>query len=223
MKRAELAKRLVASELTIGRTEEQVADFVRQAVCRGLLGVCVYQNMVLTAVEAAKGSGLKIFTVAGFPSGIDVPVTKVSDVELSIRRGAAEVAMGVNLSAWKSGDFETLEEELRRGTEAAHRQGGYISAVLNTYQLEDEEVSQLAALCAECGVDAIKTTSGDSVIPRATTDRDVERILSAVDKKAKVEAEGQISMLESVLALLEAGADVVYSSDAFSILDSAQE
>ena len=37
MKKAELAKRLVASELTIGRTEEQVVRLVHQAAERGLL------------------------------------------------------------------------------------------------------------------------------------------------------------------------------------------
>lgn len=223
MKKAELAKRLVASELTIGRTEEQVVRLVHQAAERGLLGVCVYQNMVLPALEAAKGSGVKVFTVAGFPSGIDVPVTKVSDVELSARRGAAESAMGVNLSAWKSKDQETLQEELRGGADAAHRHGGRISAVLNTYQLEDEEVRQLAALCAACGVDAVKTTSGDSVIPRATTPHDVELIRGAVGKNVTVEVEGQIDTLETVLALLEAGADVIYSSSACSIFDHAEE
>ena len=223
MKRAELAKRLVASELAIGRTEQQVASFVRQAARRGMLGVCVYQNMVLTAVEAAGESGLKVFTVAGFPSGIDMPVPKVSDVELSTRRGASGVAMGVNLSAWKSKDLETLQEELRGASEAAHRGGGRLSAVLNTFQLEDEEAVQLAGLCAGWGADAVKTTCGDSVIPRATGIRDVALIYGAVKGRAVVEAEGQISTLESALALLDAGAGVIYSSDAFSILDCAEE
>ncbi len=222
MKRAELAKRLVASELTIGCTEERIICLVRQAIERGLLGVCVYQNMVSPALEAARGSELKIFTVAGFPSGIDVPVTKVSDVELSARRGAAESAMGVNLSAWKSNDQETLQEELRGGAETAHRYGGRVSAVLNTYQLEDEDIQRLAALCASCGVDAVKTISGDNVIPRATSARDVELIRAAVGS-VTVEAEGRIDTLEAALELLDAGADVIYSSSAFAILDSAAE
>lgn len=223
MKKAELAKRLVFSDMTIGRTEEQVTRFVRQAAEGGLLGVCVYQNMVLTALEAAKGSDLKIFTVAGFPSGIDVPVTKVSDVELSAKRGAAESAMGVNLSAWKSKDQQTLREELQGGAEAAHRHGGRVAAVLNTYQLEDGDVQQLAALCVACGVDAVKTTCGDSVIPRATTARDVELLRAAVGDKAVVEAEGQIDTQEAALALLAAGADIIYTSSAFAIVDSAEE
>ena len=219
MKKAELAKRLVLSDMTIGRTEEQVTRFVRQAAEGGLLGVCVYQNMVLAALEAAKGSDLKIFTVAG----IDGPVTKVSDVELSAKRGAAESAMGVNLSAWKSKDQQTLREELQGGAEAAHRHGGRVAAVLNTYQLEDGDVQQLAALCAACGVDAVKTTCGDSVIPRATTARDVELLRAAVGDKAVVEAEGQIDTREAALALLAAGADIIYTSSAFAIVDSAEE
>lgn len=223
MKKTELARRLVASELAIGRTEVQVAEFISQANQRGLYGVCVHQNMLLTALKAAMGSDLKVFTVAGFPSGIDMPVTKVSDVELSSRRGAAEVDMGVNLSAWKSKDQETLMEELRGGSEAAHRHGGRFSAVLNTYQLEDEDISHLASLCAACGVDAVKTTSGDSVIPRPTNAHDVELIRAAVGNDVAVKAEGQIDTLEEVLELLHAGADVICSSQAFAIYDSAEE
>ena len=95
--------------------------------------------------------------------------------------------------------------------------------MLNTYQLEDGDVQQLAALCVACGVDAVKTTCGDSVIPRATTARDVELLRAAVGDKAVVEAEGQIDTQEAALALLAAGADIIYTSSAFAIVDSAEE
>ena len=222
MNKSELAKRLVATELTIGGTEEQVTQFVRQAVQRDLLGVCVYQNMLLTALKAAEGTGLEIYTVAGFPSGIDVPITKVSDVELSAKLGAAEVDMGVNLSAWKSNDRQTLLEELKGGAAAAHRYGKRFCAVLNTYQLEDEDVEQLAALCCECGADVVKTTSGDSVIPRATEEHDVELICKGACGKTAVKAEGQIDTLKKALDIIAAGADVICSSHAFEILDHVE-
>lgn len=218
MKRSELAKRMVASELTIGRTDAEIAQFTRQAAEYGVLAVCVHQNMVRTALAAADNR-LHVFTVAGFPSGIDLPITKVSDVELSARNGAKEIDMGVNLSAWKSNDRATLLEELQGGVQAAHQYGSRFSAVLNTYQLEDADVQSLSALCAECGVDTVKTTSGDSVIPRATVPHDVQLIRNAVGCNVAIKAEGQIDTLEAALDILEAGADVVCSHNAFAILD----
>lgn len=223
MKKNELAKHLVATELTIGCTESQIVEFTLQAAQRGLLGVCVYQNMLLTAIKAAQGSDLKVFTVAGFPSGRDVPITKVSDVKLSSKRGAFEVDMCINLSAWKSNDMKTLREELAGGAEAAHCHGGRFSAVLNTCNLDKDSIHQLSAMCVTYGADSIKTISGDSVIPRATTEDDVKFIRTAVGENALVKAEGQIATLDKAIELLKAGADVICSKDAFAIFDSAEE
>ena len=78
MRKSELSEKMIATDLTIGHTQEQVREFVEKAVHYGLYGVCVFQNMVKTAVDTAQGR-LKVCTVTGYPSGIDVPATKIAD------------------------------------------------------------------------------------------------------------------------------------------------
>lgn len=222
MRRADLSKKMIGTDLTIGHTRAQVREFVERAVSHELYGVCVFQNMVETAVEAAKGR-LKVCTVSGYPSGIDVPVTKQADASLSCRRGADEIDLGVNLSAFKSGDRETLMKELNNTADLVHQEGGHIFAVLNTYQLEKREIEELVMLCEGCGVDGLKTTSADSVIPRQTVPEDVKVIREFLKKNLWIKAEGLVNTREDAWGLLASGADIVCSSNVFEILDLADE
>lgn len=216
-----LASHLNATDLAIGQTPEQVTAFVEEAVCLGLRGVCVYPNMVETALAAAKGR-IVVGTVTGFPSGIDVPATKIGDAALSVRLGARELDFGVNLSALKSGDTDTLEEEISGIIAAARPAGCRVYAVFNTYRLSDEEIAALAGLCRKLGVDGLKTTSGDPVIPRQTQPKDAA-LLKKNAPDLLVKAEGQLDTLEDALNLLSAGADFICSDKAAQILRQAQE
>lgn len=214
-----LAARLIATDLTIGHTQKQVNDFVEEAADLGLYGVCVFQNMVRTALTAADGR-IRVVTVTGYPSGIDVPETKIGDAALSAQNGARELDFGLNLSALKSGDLDTLRREITGVVDAAGSKGCRVYAVLNTYHLEDEEIAVLAGLCRQLGVNGLKTTSGDAVIPRKTQPLDAQK-LKAAAPELPVKAEGQIYTLEEALSLLEAGADLVCSANAFGILKQA--
>lgn len=222
MKKAELAKKMIATDLSIGHTKEQISEFVRRAIRYDLYGVCVFQNMVKTAIDASKEK-VKVCTVSGYPSGIDVPETKIADAFFSAKTGAAEIDMGVNLSAFKSGDKETLALELTETVKLIHMEGTALFAVLNTYQLGEQELEELVMFCEDCGVDGLKTTSGDLVIPRKTVAGDVKKIKSALKRDLPVKAEGLVETEKEVRDLLEAGADIVCSSRAFEILDAIKD
>lgn len=222
MKKSELSRKMIATDLTIGHTKDQVTEFVKRAVHYGLYGVCVFQNMVKTAHDAAQGRAA-VCTVTGYPSGIDLPETKIADAFFASKTGAAQIDLGVNLSALKSNDKETIIEELKETAKLLHEEGTALYAVLNTYQLGEQELSELVKLCEECNVDGLKTTSGDLVIPRKTVAEDVRKIRKCLKKSLPVKAEGLVETEKEASELLEAGADFVCSSRAFEILDAIDE
>lgn len=222
IKRRELTDRMIATNLTIGQTQEQVEAFVKEALKQGLRGVCVFQNMVEVAVQTA-GGALKVTTVTGYPSGIDVPETKIADSTLTLAMGTDEIDLGINLSAFKSGDWETLEREVRTVTKQAHEYGKKVYAVLGTFGLEEDEIRKLTASCVFWGIDGIKTTSGDRIIPRKTESKDVQMIQEELKGRLPVKAEGWIDTLQEALSLMEAGADLICSDRAFELLDEVEE
>lgn len=218
MLQKDLASHLILTVLKIGTTEQQVRDMVEKAAAHGLYGVCVFQNMVRTAHEAAAGR-LRVITVTGYPSGIDVPVTKIEDAKLAIKNGAQEIDFGINLSALKSQDLNTIREEASGILAAAKEQACKVYAVFNTFNLNEEETAELVNLCISLGVDGLKTTCGDAVIPRGTEQRDVELLKSA---GLPIKAEGLIDTVEKARELLDAGAAYVCSASALSIISSAK-
>jgi deoxyribose-phosphate aldolase len=77
--------------------------------------VCVYPNLVPTAVERLRGSGVKVASVAtAFPSGqspIDVKVRETVEV---VAMGADEVDMVIDRGAFLSGRYAKVYDEITR-------------------------------------------------------------------------------------------------------------
>src|SRR3954454_8482226 len=75
--------------------------------------VCVYPNLVPTAVERLAGSGVKVASVATyFPSGqapLEVKVREVADV---VAMGADEVDMVIDRGAFLSGRYAKVFDEI---------------------------------------------------------------------------------------------------------------
>ena len=68
--------------------------------------LCVYPNMIPTAVEALKGSGVKVASVATyFPSGQAPLEVKLHDVRSAVELGADEIDMVIDRGAFLAGDY----------------------------------------------------------------------------------------------------------------------
>src|SRR5438309_2908064 len=68
--------------------------------------LCVYPNLVPTAVERLRGTGVKVASVAtAFPSGQSPTDVKVREVEEVVAAGADEVDMVIDRGAFLSGRY----------------------------------------------------------------------------------------------------------------------
>ncbi len=129
--------------------------------------VCVYPNLVPTAVERLRGSGVKVASVAtAFPSGqapLDVKLREVEDV---VAMGADEVDMVIDRGAFLSGRYAKVYDEIVRVKEACgevHLKVILEVAELGTY----DNVRRASLLAMAAGADFIKTSTGK--LPGAAT------------------------------------------------------
>jgi deoxyribose-phosphate aldolase len=129
--------------------------------------VCVYPNLVPTAVERLRGSGVKVASVAtAFPSGqapLDVKLREVEDV---VAMGADEVDMVIDRGAFLSGRYAKVYDEIVRVKEACgevHLKVILEVAELGTY----DNVRRASLLAMAAGGDFIKTSTGK--LPGAAT------------------------------------------------------
>jgi deoxyribose-phosphate aldolase len=129
--------------------------------------LCVYPNMIPTAVEALKGSGVKIASVATyFPSGQAPLEVKLHDVRSAVEMGADEIDMVIDRGAFLEGDYASVYDEIVAVKEACGE--AHLKVILETGELETYDNARRASVLAmAAGADFIKTSTG-KVSPAST-------------------------------------------------------
>ncbi len=143
--------------------------------CPAVAAVCVYPDLVRTAVPALAGSGVRIASVAtAFPSGRSSMDVKLLDTADAVAAGADEVDMVIDRGAFLSGDYQLVYDEIaatKRACVRPHHEGDqpvHLKVILETGELATyDNVRRASWLAMLAGADFIKTSTG-KVQPAAT-------------------------------------------------------
>lgn len=129
--------------------------------------VCVFPNFVKTAVEAVKGSGVKVASVAtAFPSGQSNLEVKLIDTKIAVDNGADEVDMVISRGKFHSGDYNFVFDEIATIKEACGK--ARLKVILETGELGTlDKVRRASDIAMDAGADFIKTSTG-KISPAAT-------------------------------------------------------
>jgi deoxyribose-phosphate aldolase len=129
--------------------------------------VCVYPDLVPTAVEALQGSSVQIASVAtAFPSGRASLATKLQDVRDAVAAGATEIDMVIDRGAFLAGRYLQVFDEIV--ATKAECGTAHLKVILETGELATLDNARRASwLALLAGGDFIKTSTG-KVTPAAT-------------------------------------------------------
>jgi len=123
--------------------------------------VCVYHNLVATAVEACAGSPVRVCAVStGFPAGQIPHAQKLEEIALSVAAGAEEIDIVISRALALEARWEDLYAEVR-DYRAACGEGVHLKSILATGELGTlERVARASRVCLAAGADFIKTSTG---------------------------------------------------------------
>ncbi len=123
--------------------------------------VCVYHEMLPTAVAQLAGSGIPVAVVStGFPAGLTPLETKLREIELSVAAGATEVDIVISRRHGLLHDWQALYDEVRAFRAACGEQV-HLKTILATGELQTlENVARASWVCMMAGADFIKTSTG---------------------------------------------------------------
>ena len=129
--------------------------------------VCVYPDLVETAVTALHGSPVQIASVAtAFPSGRASLSTKLHDVRDAVAAGATEIDMVIDRGAFLAGRYLQVFDEIV--ATKAECGDAHLKVILETGELVTlDNVRRASWLALLAGGDFIKTSTG-KVSPAAT-------------------------------------------------------
>jgi deoxyribose-phosphate aldolase len=122
--------------------------------------LCVYPNLVPTAVERLRDSSVKVASVAtAFPSGQSPLETKLDEVRWVDEHGADEVDMGIDRGSFLAGRYAKVYDEIVRVKEASGE--AHLKVILETGELGTyDNVRRASLLAIAAGADFIKTSTG---------------------------------------------------------------
>ena len=122
--------------------------------------VCVYHEMVATAVRALEGSNIPVAAVStGFPAGLSPYHLRIAEIGESVRAGAKEIDIVISRRHVLTGNWQALYDEMREMRAACGE--AHVKAILATGELSTlRNVARASLVCMMAGADFIKTSTG---------------------------------------------------------------
>ncbi|QAX27959.1 deoxyribose-phosphate aldolase [Leisingera sp. NJS204] len=155
---------------TEGRVRRLCAK-ARQPVSAGVLrtlgmeglttgAVCVYHDMIPTAVAALHGTGIPVAAVStGFPAGLSPFHLRLAEIEESVKAGAGEIDIVISRRHVLTGNWQALYDEMKAFRQACG--DAHVKAILATGELGSlRNVARASLICMMAGADFIKTSTG---------------------------------------------------------------
>lgn len=122
--------------------------------------VCVYHNMIETAVKALEGTNIPVAAVStGFPAGLSPLPLRIKEIEASVAAGAKEIDIVIDRSHMLRGDYRAVYEEMKAFREACGP--AHVKAIIGAGDLGTlTNVAKASMACMMAGADFIKTSTG---------------------------------------------------------------
>ena len=126
--------------------------------------VCVYHNMIKSALDALEGSDIPVAAVStGFPAGQITLNQKIKEIEASVKAGAKEIDIVISRAHVLTSNWKALYEEVslfRKSCGESH-----MKAILETGELATlTNTAKASVVCMMAGSDFIKTSTGKASV-----------------------------------------------------------
>ncbi|MCL6578850.1 MAG: deoxyribose-phosphate aldolase [Candidatus Bathyarchaeota archaeon] len=201
-------------------TKNEIEKLCKEAAEYGFRCAVVNPVYVKLAASILKGSSVKVCSTVGFPVGVSLPEIKALEAVKAVEDGAEELDMVINLSAMKSGDYETVKQDIAAVVDVKRLSKDIIVKVIieTTFLTKDEKIIA-CKLSKEAGADFVKTSTG--LFGKGATVEDVKLMRQSVGKDMGVKAAGGIRTYADAIAMIEAGANRIGTSTAAQIIQEA--
>jgi len=220
----QFAKLMDSTLLKPTATRDDILRLCEEAIHYHFASVVVFPFWLPLVRRALQDSDVKPATVVGFPFGANGRSVKVYEARTAITNGAKELDIVINISALKSGERQIVEAEVKELVDVARITGMTQDAkrttlkfIIECYYLTDDEKKIACEIIRDAGGDFVKTSTGTA--PGGATVEDIRLIRNIVGPDIGVKAAGGIRTTEQAMAMLDAGASRIGTSNAAAIVE----
>ena len=199
-------------------TAENIEKLCAEARKYEFAMVAINPAEVETCVKLLEGSPVRVGAAIGFPLGQTTTECKAFETRDAIAKGATEIDTVINVRALQKGRLDIVKKEIEEMVAICRPAGVICKVILETCYLSDAEKETVCRIAKEAGVDFVKTSTGFGTA--GATVEDVALMRRVVGPEIGVKAAGGIRDLDSVLAMIKAGATRIGTSSGVTIVEA---
>jgi len=195
-------------------TYTDIKNIIEASLKYPFASLCIPPFYVSFATDELKGKR-RIATVVGFPFGYQTKRVKTYEAADAVKSGADELDIVINISAFKSGRYELVRDEISNIVLA--NPGIILKVIIETSYLTDAEKIKACEIIIESGAHFVKTSTGFA--PCGATIDDIKLLKKTADGKIQIKASGGIKELDTAMAMINAGASRIGTSSGIQIIE----
>ena len=228
----ELAKMIDHSLLHPTMTDEQLLKGCEIAKTYEVASVCIKPYAVKLAKEALAESGVLVGSVIGFPHGNSSTEIKVAETERACQEGAEEIDMVINIGKALGGDWDYVKNDIAAVCEMTHKHDAILKVIFENDFIDKDDIKiRLCEICAEVGVEFVKTSSGYGMVKgvdgkysyQGATHDDLKLMRKYSPASVQVKAAGGVRTLDDLLAVKALGVTRVGATATVTMLEEAKK
>lgn len=196
----------------------QVEEFVRKTLDYDFATTLTEPFFIRGNADILHQAGKQLVSVISYPLGGMTHEAKLYQARQALKDGADELDISMDVSAFKSGRYEYVKEELKPFVDMM--EGKIMKMIYFASLLTEDEQLRAAEMAIELGIPYLKTNTGFGFV--TTTDQ-VRLIKDNYHDAIKVMTSGGVRTREDAIAMIQAGAERIATSSAFKIVDSFNE
>jgi deoxyribose-phosphate aldolase len=215
MNKEELIKIIDYTLLDLTASKTDLEKFCQETIEYGFKTVFVNPYYLEFVYNKLNKHDVKVGAPIGFSLGCSTKKTKLTETKESIKAGASELDMLMNLSAFKSSEYDYVENEIKEFVKLAN--GLTTKVIIESALLTKEEIIKACKLVESGGADFVKTATGFNGGGAALDD--VKLMKKTVGSNLEVKAAGGIKTYQDALDMIKAGASRIGASGAIEIIE----
>ena len=149
-----IASKIDHTLLKSDTTKKNIKQLCDEAVKFGFYSVCINSIWLKDAYDFLHGSPVKLCTVAGFPLGASPTSCKINELKNSLKDGASEIDMVMNIGYFKDKKYKFVSEEISSMVDNAN--GKIIKVIIEAGLLNKEEIITASQLVEDSGAHFVK-------------------------------------------------------------------
>lgn len=201
-------------------TEKEIKKTCNEAKKFGFRGICVNPEWVKLVSWELRGSNIKTEVLVDPPMGLSPHFKRIEVCQQAKKDGADELDVVMNVIDLKYGRYDDVLDDLKEICKLLPTK-----VIIGSGYLTVEEIVKASQLVKKSGAFCVKTATEKDPLEHIEM-KEKARHLQLMKEGApglKIKASGKIKTLKDVLAMVEAGADIIGSSNGVEIVNALKK